>query len=291
MFNVFSKLKPTVGRIGEETTKELVERIHKEFYTASENELLEAQNVLTKCAEKDIQDGEFLNSIGFVSTQQAIETKEVSIRKRENEAKANLVIRKQVNNQIYKFISYEAVARVCEKYGLILDIVNNYIGTIPKNKIADIKKFMTSGMGAFKESCFNEKMSFSKLDKLNCIYNSEQDKFEKSLTNVKGLLFKNKEKTCFVFKTRESFLVFGRDYLREVLQEQGVKNIANCYSSTMNSLLICAPPSDFKSEKLVVFKEQTPDPVVLYSVTEGFRIVTAWGAEASDPEVANETNN
>ena len=34
-----------------------------------------------------------------------------------------------------------------------------------------------------------------------------------------------------------------------------------------------------------------PDPVVLKEVKGGFLIVTAWGDEASDPNVVNEINN
>lgn len=45
------------------------------------------------------------------------------------------------------------------------------------------------------------------------------------------------------------------------------------------------------ADKLLEQAKEIPDPVVLYPVREGYLIVTAWGDEASDPDVVNEVNN
>ena len=60
-------------------------------------------------------------------------------------------------------------------------------------------------------------------------------------------------------------------------------------------LLICAPIKDMKVdawERISNYQiVPVPDPVVLKEVKGGFLIVTAWGDEASDPNVVNEINN
>jgi len=40
-----------------------------------------------------------------------------------------------------------------------------------------------------------------------------------------------------------------------------------------------------------VGREIIDDPIVLLPVSEGYIVVTAWGDEASDPIVVNESNN
>lgn len=61
------------------------------------------------------------------------------------------------------------------------------------------------------------------------------------------------------------------------------------------NLTICAPIKDMKLnqwEKVVGNKIEVPDPIVLFPVGQGcFLIVTAWGEEASDPEILNEKFN
>ena len=58
---------------------------------------------------------------------------------------------------------------------------------------------------------------------------------------------------------------------------------------------ICAPADHFDLENYSVRGTEVvanvKDPVVLYKVSGGYRIVTAWGPEASDPEILNPLNN
>lgn len=56
---------------------------------------------------------------------------------------------------------------------------------------------------------------------------------------------------------------------------------------------ICAPQSDFDMRGMEVREGHilVYDPVVLQPVKDGYLIVTAWGSEASDPLVTNETMN
>jgi len=61
-------------------------------------------------------------------------------------------------------------------------------------------------------------------------------------------------------------------------------------------LQICAPVKDMDITNLRLkdgykLERHVPDPVVLQPVKGGYLIITAWGDEASDPLVVNETNN
>jgi hypothetical protein len=56
--------------------------------------------------------------------------------------------------------------------------------------------------------------------------------------------------------------------------------------------LIAAPAKEFKSVPVVEFPRwMLDDPIVLYPALDGYFIVTAWGDEASDPDVMNERHN
>ena len=59
--------------------------------------------------------------------------------------------------------------------------------------------------------------------------------------------------------------------------------------------VIAAPAEEFKAD-LLIERDAFPrwlldDPIVLYPALDGYLIVTAWGDEASDPEVINERQN
>ncbi len=62
-------------------------------------------------------------------------------------------------------------------------------------------------------------------------------------------------------------------------------------------LQICAPIKDMDtkgmeiSEDYRLIKKSPPDPIVLQPVKGGYLIITAWGDEASDPDVINPINN
>ena len=71
------------------------------------------------------------------------------------------------------------------------------------------------------------------------------------------------------------------------------------FNKSRTSLKIAAPLKDMKKEgyklKGRIFTKEIPDPVVLapikYENVGLYCIVTAWGDEASDPIVVNETSN
>jgi hypothetical protein len=77
--------------------------------------------------------------------------------------------------------------------------------------------------------------------------------------------------------------------------------ISSIYEFEECPLEIAAPIKDFDTSKMVLSgrklerKIEIPDPVVLQPVFHGgkkhYLIVTAWGDEASDPEVMNPIHN
>lgn len=104
-----------------------------------------------------------------------------------------------------------------------------------------------------------------------------------------------KEDMCYYEMYRLGMI---RTKPKQISYEQYKKYRIDDYSySVDDQFQICAPPKDFKldhNEEIDDFKivtKKIEDPIVLFPVRDGYLIVTAWGEEASDPEVINEIYN
>lgn len=119
---------------------------------------------------------------------------------------------------------------------------------------------------------------------------------EKNLTEIER--FKCDKKDC-----RQKALSIGiaLKYIGDVVDDDGAN--AALYKSLYKlekrdmPIQICAPLKDMDMTGMTIedgYKMKRihiPDPVVLQPVNGGFLILTAWGDEASDPIVVNETMN
>lgn len=118
-----------------------IEEIHAEIDSASERILAQANEIL---AEADIdRDGSLfaLSRIGFKSAKGVSETLEQRQKKETARKEARLVKKYFAFYPFNKFITKEEIARICQKYGLVIGEPEHFSGQIPEANRAEILGF------------------------------------------------------------------------------------------------------------------------------------------------------
>lgn len=139
MFNLINKTVQSVKELQKPIAT--VEEIHREFDSASERILEEANAILEKESSKDKEEIRKLKELGFIKLNSVKELEEEEEKKAEATKNAELIsyYKKQYPNN--KFISKTEVERICKKYGLIMGSSSDYIGEIPPKNRKEIIEF------------------------------------------------------------------------------------------------------------------------------------------------------
>lgn len=296
MFNLFKKSEnnqPKVDVIVEKKSKypTIVDEIHNEFFTAGDKILEEANGILAECKAKDVQKGKRLASLGFTKAPQAVQALETESLLISTKEVAELVSYYSIHYPNNKFITEQQVKQICEKYSLVCGNVSMYKGFVPENKLSLIENFklkdndvpFASIIGSrFTSDGFKDSQSNVELGYLN-INDIRDDWAINSVKESHGFYFAGKN--CSHIGNVKSNIVnlYNNDwgYVKAVAFDK--------------SLRICAPLKDMEipsGKELKGYKIQDiPDPVVLQPVKGGYLILAAWGNEASDEIVVNQTMN
>lgn len=283
MFNLFKKtVKNDVlnTEIPAKTVNEVIEEIHKNFYTEVDKLLANAKiaNSLDTDKQDLIDKCERLKKLGFTNTKEVKEAeqeiKRLQALRQENESKKNLI---QAINYFsfkypnYKFITEESVSNICSKYNLVYGTIDRYTGTVPNKNLKHIEDFKIDE----NDECFIK---------------------QKRITDHG---FRD-----FVFF--DSFITFKKAKEIEQINDDKSNDLISSHPNrfkeeiTKCSLEIAAPLSDFNTNGMYVeqnklSKIEIPDPIVLkpviFNSQKYYLIVTAWGDEASDELVVNEKFN
>jgi len=260
-----------------QTVNEIIEEIHESFYTEVDKLLAGAKifNSLETQKQQLLDKARRLKAVGFTDTPEVHEAqKEID---RINKLKSDNVFKEKLVEAInyfsfkypnYKFITFQSVEKICEKYGLILGSVKQYIGHVPDKNLKHIEDFVIKS----EDRCFEEVTSSS--------YNLPPRK------RIVG------------FDTyREKY---QRPSLDEISRETWLISVTGeTRSCNQAPLEIVAPRKDFKlkrNQEIVGYKIQDiPDPVVLHPVffkgSQYYLVVTAWGLEGEDELVVNQKMN
>jgi hypothetical protein len=140
MFNLKRKVKQIVQSF--EPVKDpqvVIAEIHNSFDTASEKLLNDAKVILA--GSYDIEKGERLKKIGFVSAKKAVEASTIISEKQKNEELAKLIEYYQMNYPNNKFITEEKTKEICQKYGLLCAETKYYISDVPEKNLSEIENF------------------------------------------------------------------------------------------------------------------------------------------------------
>lgn len=266
MFNIFNTKRaeqeiavaamPRTPVKGSEEVNAVVEEIHKAFYTEIERLLEDAHiqpaPVTTKIADKAAQ----LKKLGFVQCKDT--------QKGEDEIRAAHWLR--LDN---------------EKKSKLINAVNYFSKKYPTYKLITEE--------AVKQIC----------DRYNLVYGPvgryKGSVPDKNLQEIANFKVKEEDKSYTITSS------WGD--IRSDINMKELKDLLKIYNDDSRivgkeaPLEIAAPVSDFDTTGMRVrdLKLAAPDPVVLHPVlfedTKYYFVVTAWGPEASDPEVVNPKNN
>ncbi len=117
---------------------------------------------------------------------------------------------------------------------------------------------------------------------------------EKNLKEIENFKLKKDDYLFFSYEIMQTKKYFSKGNMDAVDFELACDD--KLLRFTREGFSIIAPPSHFNKTGYSVndyelIKDEVPDPIVLQRVPGGYLIVSAWGEEASDPDVTNKINN
>lgn len=210
------------------------------------------EEVNTALAKHTLSKADRLKSFGF---EEALDVKASRDLIRKNQI-AEVLKKYQLTHPTTKIITIEGIDRICKKYGLIHTAVARFKGFVPEKNLREMENFK---------------------------YPGEYDVMASSYMGMRG----GYSNRVSVHKTKEE-------------AERAAAEITTLHNwgwvrMPQEKINICAPAKDimlYSNERIENGKIVVPDPVILFPVENSCSlIVTAWGDEASDPEVANEKMN
>lgn len=275
MGSLFSFLnKSKINNWSQETYEQsefsIVEEIHRSFddemsailaEVSIKHDLLKAQSdIKIKCAQ--------LLSLGFNNAPEVLEIKKLKeeneLRIEENKKKEKILSGIKYFQQkypLYKIITLDSLDKICEKYQLGYAAISNFTGVVPQKNL-DV--LLSSKIDDNDKALLSERRHRSEISERSKLYAYLELKFQKDSNKY---IRENYDKKCYI----------------------------------LSPLIIAAPPKDFTDEvknyKLEKLKpgKNLKDPIVMqpveYKDNIFMLIITAWGPEASDPEVVNQLMN
>lgn len=278
--------------ISEKLYPEDVLAIHKEFDTASDRLLAQANEILEKAKQFDAGKVDLLIKLGFTQANQVSEYKPVIEKAKLSESQIKLVKYYKARYPLNKFITEEQVMEICYKYNLVCGDISRFKGFVPSKNLQQIASFK------LKEEDKSGKI-FVFIEKTGKIEDFDWDKVHESKKDhVKYIIenYLNCNNWTFL-DSYSDYPAYTKIFNIDTAKRLGISDSVNNAINNRFSLKICAPIKDMdisgleldKGYKLI--KKHIPDPVVLQPVKGGYLILTAWGDEASDPLVVNEINN
>lgn len=245
--------------------------IHQEMYTASDKLYSEAEALLAK----EINDDKVkrLKKLGFSNAGEVKEITNLQRSKQSAQSNMDTILKYRRKYPLNKVVDEGTIQRVCEKYGLVMGKIFQFTGFVPESKLTEIENFQIE----------KEDKGYEILIRGSFVSGPRRITYDEHINVIRQNV--EAEAQANRYMNDPSRIVSSAMYFTPPIT----------YAAPQQ---IMAPVKDMKFEghhleghKLV--QNQAPDPIVLQPLSEeGFyMIVTAWGPEASDPEVVNEINN
>lgn len=262
-----------------------VQEIHREFHSASDRLLAEANTIIEEAKTKDVDKVKRLETLGFKQVQQVAEIKPLMIKAELSEETIGLVSLYKRKYPLNKFITEEQVKAICFKYNLICGGVSKFKGFVPEKNLKQIESFKVSDADILDTSSSVYFVTSKNGSDDWKLLDAKESDMEESYARYLKKAAHYVEYACPHLNGGEGRIV--THYVQPELLEDYV------------GLKICAPVKDmdltgmtiqdgYQMKKVI---KHVPDPVVLQPVKGGYLILTAWGDEASDPLVVNEVMN
>lgn len=269
-----------------------VEEIHNEFDTACDKLLVQANDIIKEAESKDISKINRLESLGFTNVKQVTEIKPILEKSELSKEQVKLIQDYKVRYPNNKFITEEQVKQICHKYNLVCGPVNRFKGFVPENNLRDVEKFKLRK----EDELPNIVVFIGNTRKIEPLDWNKIIDVKKVQWYIDVYLPKNGYtyiKSKGVTTNSESTYP---NYTQLINRSSYNDREFKIQEQLQIGLQICAPVKDMDITNLTLkdgykLERHVPDPVVLQPVKGGYLIITAWGDEASDPLVVNETNN
>jgi DNA-binding MarR family transcriptional regulator len=262
--------------------QELVQEIHNAFDNAQDVLLKEAREIINANKVSNAPHVKKMEELGFVNSK-VVKKASARLRKAVETAKqAEIVLYYREEYPFLKFLTEEKLDEICEKYNLIYAPVGNYLEDVPEKNLKEIEAAKP----------LNPK-------------DARSEEFHTAK-------FKGKHGTQKERKALENFRVDTKGYslytsqARVELDRLGLgkhKLYLERFEFTARDtggLFIAAPKHHFDLSNLSNNKERSffqlkttklEDPIVFRYVKHGIQVLSKWGLEANDPELANPIDN
>ncbi|HEX8586101.1 MAG TPA: hypothetical protein VF680_17040 [Allosphingosinicella sp.] len=263
--------------------------IHHEFEVAADKLLENAYAIINSQPTVNKSKIERLSKFGFKQVKEIEEGNEILKKTELSEETINLVKYYKVNYPYNKFITEEQVKTICHKYNLVCGEVARFRGFVPEANLEQIENFKL-------------KKAESNLLRVEAIKYSSNIIFEFDIQDYtierhtgKYYHFYKKDVSGYAFQSEDGIDFYSGD-------KQNIFGLSHLGNIRFNiqgksGFQICAPVKDMDISGLELIegyklqRKHIPDPVVLQPVKGGYLVVTAWGDEASDELVVNESMN
>lgn len=248
----------------------VVEKIHAEFNTASDELLKEAKAVLEKESKRDIRGAWLLRLLGFKQAAQVRERKE----QHERVAMALSTAKKvqRFSGSRMKFITPEKVREICRKYDLFLGPVRRFKGFIPPESAREIATLM------FRPGYWMKRIAF------RLVYHWQAFVAYAIIgVAVGGLVATFLVNPRWLFAIPAGLLAVPAWWSYSENDRAASRRLLRDHP-----LVIVAPQNAFDTDGLETdryshsLRVAPKDPIVLYRVRGGYLVVTAWGPEAEE---------
>ena len=231
---------------------------------------------------------DFLTNIGFVDSIATRIYKDIS----ENSETIKLYKDKY---PFHKFIFKSQLMRICEKYDLYVRDPEFFIGDIPTKNIDDMRSFMIDPFDVFDIKMYDEKdyEVFKRVEGIFDMYklNSTKITLKRFFQCLEGLPRINRHDilmSTFDIDDDTKIDFLGDDirrFLSKSLEIAAVKTMFNPRAFERSEARI------LNEAELEAKSQVDLDPIVLMKVKGGYLVITAWGDEANDELVVNQTLN
>ena len=279
-----------------QTNDELVAEIHDAFYSADERLLQEAKVLLNTPQEDKAKKAERINKLGFGSAKPVKEVAGHASKSADASKLIKAIEYWRIHYPNNKFITEPEVKKICEKYGLVLGEAGKYLGDIPEKNLSEIESFQLRPEDYIEQVTFESQLNYIVSRYMGLPTPSDPPQYESPFLGVVSSRSRRSVEEESIIKPMEFYRgisMIGLDPFGSFGKPKKTKEPEKKVEKVRPEFKICAPPTDFNTSGYVLQKGYilVYDPVVLQPVKDGYLIVTAWGKEASDEIVVNETHN
>jgi hypothetical protein len=261
-----------------------VEKIHNEVFSAQDNILAKAKEIIAKeipaDPEKDLRIAK-LKDLGFTKAKDVIEWEGRYNERNQAITKRGLIEYYAETYPMHRFIDEETVKEICKKYKLLLADAKNYTAEIPVKNQNDIINFRVresdlknSDMwGAMAQAIETHDQHTQRHRR---IYDSFGSPMRTDDEGPQYAGFMGYLPALKAAKVEE----YDPNPSNKMVPAKGIKIMAPEHMLDMKS------NGNHKRGYILV-----DDPIVLQPVKGGYLIISCWGKEASDPKVSNSKHN